>query len=216
MIYSSVERLEAVHKRTLLKQRFKGNTKLNDQEVKERTDATVKMANVTQESASTVSEWMTSIWNNFDDGSKKLDYYADVLTKLGASTASSSEEIAEGVRKFAGISNTVGLSYEYAASALATITATTRESADVVGTALRTLFSRFQGLKLGETLEDGTTLNKYSEALKTAGVDIKTQSGALKDMDTILDELIEKWKTLNKDQQMALAQTMGGKSLLLP
>ena len=42
------------------------------------------MANVTQESASTVSEWMTSIWNNFDDGSKKLDYYADVLTKLGA------------------------------------------------------------------------------------------------------------------------------------
>lgn len=210
MIYSSVERLEAVHKRTLLKQRFKGNTKLNDQEVKERTDATVKMANVTQESASTVSEWMTSIWNNFDDGSKKLDYYTDVLTKLGASTASSSEEIAEGVRKFAGISNTVGLSYEYAASALATITATTRESADVVGTALRTLFSRFQGLSLGETLEDGTTLNKYSEALKTAGVDIKTQSGALKDMDTILDELIEKWKTLNKDQQMALAQTMGG------
>ena len=210
MIYSSVERLEAVHKRTLLKQRFKGNTKLNDQEVKERTDATVKMANVTQESASTVSEWMTSIWNNFDDGSKKLDYYADVLTKLGASTASSSEEIAEGVRKFAGISNTVGLSYEYAASALATITATTRESADVVGTALRTLFSRFQGLKLGKTLEDGTTLNKYSDALKTAGIDIKTQSGALKDMDTILDELIEKWKTLNKDQEMALAQTMGG------
>ena len=102
------------------------------------------------------------------------------------------------------------MSYEYAASALATITATTRESADVVGTALRTLFSRFQGLKLGETLEDGTTLNKYSEALKTAGVDIKTQSGALKDMDNILDELIEKWKTLNKDQQMALAQTMGG------
>lgn len=210
MIYSSVERLEAVHKRTLLKQRFKGNTKLNDQEVKERTDATIKMANVSQESASTVSEWMTSIWNNFDDGSKKLDYYGDVLTKLGAATASSSEEIAEGVRKFAGISNTVGLSYEYAASALATITATTRESADVVGTALRTLFSRFQGLQLGKTLEDGTTLNKYSDALKIAGIDIKAQNGGLKDMDDLLDELIEKWKTLNRDQQMALAQTMGG------
>jgi hypothetical protein len=32
---------------------------------------------------------------------------------------------------------------------LATITATTRESADVVGTALKTLFSRIQGLNLG-------------------------------------------------------------------
>jgi len=32
---------------------------------------------------------MTGIWNNFDDGSKSLEYYADVLTKLGATTASS-------------------------------------------------------------------------------------------------------------------------------
>jgi hypothetical protein len=46
------------------------------------------------------------------------------------------------LQKFASISNTVGLSYEYAASALATITSTSRESADVVGNALKTLFSR--------------------------------------------------------------------------
>nr|DAO08482.1 MAG TPA: minor tail protein [Caudoviricetes sp.] len=54
------------------------------------------------------------------------------------------------------------MSYEYAASALATVTATTRESANTVGTAFRTLFARIQGLNLGETLDDGTTLNKYS------------------------------------------------------
>jgi hypothetical protein len=37
---------------------------------------------------------MTAIWNNFDDGSQKLEYYADVLTNLGASTAASTDEIA--------------------------------------------------------------------------------------------------------------------------
>ena len=52
-----------------------------------------------------------------------------------------------------------------AASSLATITATTRQSEEVVGTALKTIFARIQGLKLGETLEDGTDLNKYSESL---------------------------------------------------
>jgi hypothetical protein len=36
---------------------------------------------------------MTSIWNNFYDGSKSLEYYADVLTQLGAVTASSTDEI---------------------------------------------------------------------------------------------------------------------------
>jgi len=68
------------------------------------------------------------------------------------------------------VSQTVGLSYEYATAALATITATTRESADTVGNGLRTLFTRLEGLKLGETLEDGVDLNKYSAALSAVGV----------------------------------------------
>jgi TP901 family phage tail tape measure protein len=91
---------------------------------------------VARESGETVSEWMTSIWNNFAQGSDNLEHYADVMTALGATTASSSAEIAEGLNKFASIANTVGLSYEYAASALATVTAQTRQSADVVGNAL--------------------------------------------------------------------------------
>ena len=183
---------------------------LNDQEVKERTDVTVKMANVTRDSAQEVSDQMTAIWNNFDDGSKSLEYYADVITALGAATASSTDEISQGLEKFAAVASTVGLSYEYATSALATITAETRQSADVVGTALKTLFARIQGLSLGETLDDGTDLNKYSEALAKVGISIKDSNGGLKDMDALLEEMAAKWQTLNKDQQVALAQTVAG------
>jgi TP901 family phage tail tape measure protein len=168
------------------------------------------MANVTRDSAQVVSDQMTAIWNNFDDGSKSLEYYADVITALGAATASSTDEIAQGLEKFAAVASTVGLSYEYATSALATITAETRQSADVVGTALKTLFARIQGLSLGETLDDGTDLNKYSEALAKVGISIKDSNGGLKDMDTLLEEMAAKWQTLNKDQQVALAQTVAG------
>ena len=132
------------------------------------------------------------------------------MTALGAATASSTQEIADGLEKFASVADTVGLSYEYATSALATIVAETRQSADVVGTALRTLFARIQGLNLGETLDDGTTLNKYSEALATVGISIKEQNGDLKDMDDILNELGAKWESLSNDQQVALAQTVAG------
>ena len=183
---------------------------LNDAEVKARTEATIKMANATGTSAQQVSDQMTAIWNNYANGSKQLTHYADVMTALGAATASSTDEIAQGLQKFASISNTVGLSYEYAASALATITAESRESADVVGNALKTLFSRIQGLQLGETLDDGTTLNKYSTALAKVGISIKDQAGELKDMDDILNEMGSKWDTLARDEKMALAQTVAG------
>ena len=172
------------------------------------------MANAAGESAETVSQQLTAVWNNFYDGSKSLEYYADVMTALGAATASSTDEISEGLNKFAAAAETVGLSYEYATAALATVTATTRESADVVGTAFKTLFSRLQDLELGNTLDDGTSLGSYSQALAKVGINIKTTSGELKDMDQILDEMGSKWDTLSKAQQTALAQTTAGKFCL--
>lgn len=191
---------------------------LSDKEVEDRTAVTIKMANAAGESADKISDQLTAVWNNFYDGSQSLEYYADVMTALGAATASSTDEIAAGLEKFAAVSNTVGLSYEYATSALATVTATTRQSADVVGTAFKTLFARIQDLELGKTLDDGTTLGKYSQALEAVGVSIKTADGGLREMDDILDDLGEKWNSfdaegnplISKDAKVALAQTVAG------
>lgn len=183
---------------------------LTDEEVLERTDTTVKMANVAGQTAETVSDQMTAIWNNFYDGSKSIEYYADVMVKLGAATASSTDEIAQGLEKFAAVGNTVGLSYEYATAALATITSNTRQSADVVGTALKTIFARIQDLELGETLDDGTTLGTYSKALEAVGINVLDANGQLVKMDIILDELGEKWDNLSNAQQVALAQAIAG------
>lgn len=183
---------------------------LDDKQVKARTDVTAKFANVSRENLTTSSEYLTAIWNNFAKGSENLEYFADVIVALGAATASSSQEIATGLNKFAATAETVGLSYEYATSALATVTATTRQSAEVVGTAFKTLFSRIQDLELGKTLDDGTTLGKYSKALDAVGISIKDSNGELRDMDRILDDIGGKWDTLNKDEQVALAQAVGG------
>ena len=183
---------------------------LEGQAVLDRAETTIKLANVTSQAAEEVSDQMTAIWNNFYDGSRSIEYYADVITALGAATASSSDEIAQGLEKFSAVADTVGLSYEYATTALATVTAQTRQSADVVGTAFKTLFARIQDLELGNTLEDGTTLGQYSEALYKVGINIKDSSGNLKDMDNILNEMGAKWQQIDKDQQVALAKSVAG------
>jgi TP901 family phage tail tape measure protein len=183
---------------------------MTEAEIMDRTNATIKMAQVTGDSVELVSNQLTAVWNNFYDGTKSLEYYADVMTKLGAVTASSTDEISEGVNKFASIASTIGLSYEYAASALATVTATTRESADVVGNAFKTLFARLQGLQLGETLDDGVTLNKYSKALDTIGISLFDTNGQVKEMDELLNELGDRWDKIGKAEQIAFAQTAAG------
>jgi len=52
-------------------------------------------------------------------------------------------------------------------------------------------------LNLGETLDDGVTLNKYSQALEKVGISIFDSTGELKNMDNILDEMAAKWDVLN-------------------
>ena len=178
---------------------------LSGKEVTDRTDTVIKMANVTRQSSEEVSSYMTAIWNNFYDGSKSLEHYADVITALGAATASSSAEISEGLSKFASVADTIGLSYDYATSILAALVANTRQSADVIGTSLKTILARLQSLKLGETLEDGVELTKYTSALDAIGVSILDLNGNLKDVDDILDDTAAKWDTLNKAQQASVA-----------
>lgn len=184
---------------------------LKQQEVTERTEVTVKMANVTGDAAQDVSSYMTAIWNNFNKaGDESVEHYADVMTKLGAATAASTSEIAAGLSKFSAVADTIGLSFDMATSAVTAIVDQTRETPEVVGTALKTIFSRIEGLQQGETMEDGVDLNKYSKGLKNVGVDIMNANGQLKDADQILKEIGDKWETLDKNQQVALAQTTAG------
>lgn len=183
---------------------------LDPEESKARTETTLKMANVTGDSASEVSSYMTAIWNNYAKGSENLEHFTDVMADLGARTASSSSEIADGLQQFVSLGPVIGLSFDNAAAALAAVSSSTRESAATIGNSFKTIFARLQGLKLGDTLDDGTDLNKYSKALATAGVQIKDSTGQLKDADIILDELMDKWDGLAKDQQVATAQTVAG------
>lgn len=183
---------------------------LSGKDVTDRTDTVIKMANVTKQSAEEVSSYMTAIWNNFDNGSVSLEHYADVITALGATTASSSAEIAEGLSKFASVADTIGLSYDYATSILSALVANTRQSADVIGTSLKTILARLQSVKLGETLDDGVELTKYTAALNTIGVSVLDLNDNLRDADDILDDTAAKWDTLNKAQQDAVAQTVAG------
>ena len=172
---------------------------------------TTKAANVAfTASAQEMSEMLTAVWNSYQAGEDQLEHMVDVLAKLGATTASSMEEMATGMQKVAATANTVGVSMEQMSAMIATSASVTRQAPQTIGTAWNTILSRIGGLKLGETLEDGVDLNKYSKALQTIGVDILDANGNLRDMGGVIDEIGAKWDSLGKATKSALAQTIGG------
>ena len=183
---------------------------LTDEQVIERTNTTIKLAQTSGETAEQISSYMTAIWNNFYDGSKSVEYYADAISYLGAVTAASNADIAEGMQAFSAVANTVGLSFEYGASALTLLRDITQQSASTIGNSLKTIFARLSSVAQGESLEDGVDLTKYSKALDQVGVSVLDATGNLRQMNDILDDLGARWNSLNEAQKVALAQTVGG------
>ena len=172
---------------------------------------TMKAANISfSSSAKEMSEYLTAIWNSYQVGTDQLEHYVDIMAALGAKTATSMEEISTALQKVAATANNVGVGMEQMSAIIATGASVTRQSAETIGTSWNTILSRLGGLKLGQTLEDGVDLNKYSKALNSIGVNVLDANGELRDMGKVIDEVGNKWSTLSKAQQSALAQTIGG------
>lgn len=178
----------------------------------EKAAITIKAANTAfSASASEMSEMLTAVWNSYQVGEDELERYVDIMAALGASTATSTEEIATAMQKVASTANTVGVSMEQMSSIIATVSSVTRESAETIGTAYKTILARIADLQLGNTLDDGTTLGTVSSTLKQIGVSVLDANGNLNEMGSIIEALMNKWTGLTEAQKVAVAEVVAGK-----
>ena len=183
----------------------------DDETVARKTEITTKAANVAfTASTKEMSDMLTAVWNSYQVGTDKLQDVVDVMAALGATTASSMEEISTAMSKVAATANVVGINYDKMSAMIATTASATRQSAEQIGTSWNTILARFSSLKLGETLEDGVSLSKYTKAIESIGVAVLDANGELRSMDDIVDDIGAKWQTMNETQKTALAQTVGG------
>ena len=97
---------------------------------------------------------------------------------------------------------------------MATMIATTRESATNIGTALKSIISRYGEMKTNLTGTDTEgeeySLNKVDTALQSIGISIHDASGQFRDFDDVILELAESWDTIDKNTQRYIATVMAG------
>ena len=182
---------------------------LSDQEVAARTETTLKVANVTGLNSDVAAEYVTSVANGYKVAADEVENSMDKISAVGAATASSLSELAEGMSKVASTANAMGVSEDQLAATLSTVISVTRQDASTIGTAFKTIYARISDIEAGS--EDAEiSLGEYTSKMAEMGFSVLDSSGKLKDLGAVMEEIGGSWANLSREQQISLAQTMAG------
>lgn len=182
---------------------------LKDEEVKRRTDITIKSAKAAGQSIQEMSSQLTSIWNNYRMIGEEQERAASVGAALAAKTAVDFKDIATAMQTAAAPAAQMGVEYNQLAAIIATVGDVSQQSASTIGNAYKTIFSRFQQLR-AEGTDGEVTLSSVSSQLKGLGINVLDQAGNLRELGTVINEVGENWNNWTQTQQTAIAQIVGG------
>ena len=194
---------------------------LNTEQTAALSTETLKMARIAGLEAAEATDRMTNALRGFNMelnamSAQRVD---DVYSQLAAMSASNVDEISTAMTKVASLAHSANMEFETTAAFLAQIIETTRESAETAGTALKTVAARFSEVKklydmdeLKGKDEEGQTVdvNRVSQALRTAGIDLNKYFLGEVGLDDIFMELASKWDSLNSVQQRYIATQAAG------
>lgn len=175
----------------------------------------LKLAKIAAIDYSQAADYLTVAVRAFNMEMAESSRVTDVYSALAASTASSVSELATAMSKTASSAANVGSSFENTTAMMAVMIATTRESPENIGSALKSIISRYGSLTKDISAvvdEEGEALsyNAVDAALQSVGITLKTTSGQFRNFDEVILELAEKWDTLDTLSQRYIATQMAG------
>ena len=184
------------------------------------TTETLKMAKIAGLDYATATDYMTVAIRGFHMEIEEASHVVDVYSKIAAVSASDTEELATAMSKTASSAAAVGASFENTTAFMALMIETTRESAENIGSALKSIISRYGELKtspdqLVDSEGEAMSFNKVETALQSVGITMHDVNGQFRDFDDVILELSSKWDTLDTNTQRYIATVMAGNRLNL-
>lgn len=176
-------------------------------------ERSTQLANISQQDTPTTSDQITTIMNAYDftGDLAQIDAAMDSWANVANVSAADVEELATAVQKAASTANTTGVTLDQLNAQIATIESVTREAPENIGNALKTIYSRFADISMGNTLEDGVNLGNIAETLEKVGVEVLNDEGRMNNVGDIMEQLMEVWSTLDQTQQNAISTVIAGR-----
>ena len=179
--------------------------------------ASTKLAKLGMISTTEATKDLTSAIKGFKLSTEEAMSVVDKLTKIDQVAAISAGNLAEGLARVATTAQQAGLSLDETAAMVTTITEVTQRDASTAGEALRTLISRYSNVKAGvftsmgeEAEETSGNINDIEKVLGKLGIRIRTSGTEMRSIEDVLDELAEKWDTLDDVSRNAVASAFAG------
>jgi len=146
------------------------------------TTETLKMAKVSGMDYTEATNAMTVAIRAFNIDMQEAAQVTDTYSALAAKFAVSSAEIANAMEKTASSAANVGMSLQSTSAFISVMEQTTREGAQNIGSALKSIISRYGEMKASPDKMinvDGeeVAFNKVDTALKSIGISIKDSAG---------------------------------------
>ncbi|MCY8907859.1 phage tail tape measure protein, partial [Bacillus atrophaeus] len=132
---------------------------------------------------------LTAAMLNFNVAAGDSISIADKLNEVDNNYAVSTLDLANSIRKAGSTASTFGVELNDLIGYTTAIASTTRESGNIVGNSLKTIFAR-----IGNN-------NSSIKALEQIGISVKTASGEAKTSSDLIEELAGKWDTLSDAQK---------------
>ena len=188
---------------------------LQTNEVMELTEQTLIMAKISGLDYATATDYMTVAVRGFKMEMSEASTVTDVYSNIAAKTASDTTELAVAMSKVASGAEAVGADFQSTTAMLATMISVTREAPENLGSALKSIVSRYGELKsdpkaLVDSEGEALSLNNVDKALQSVGITLQDVNGEFRDFDDVIMELSSKWETLDKNSQRYIATVMAG------
>ena len=179
------------------------------------TEETLKMARISGLGYAEATDYMTNAVRSFKMEMTDAQRVVDVYSEIAASSATSTTELATAMSKTASSAEAVGSSFENTTAMMAVMIEATRESATNIGSAMKSIISRYGEMtsdpsKLMDSEGEEMSLNKVDKALQSVGITIQDANHQFREFDDVIAELAGKWDTIDNNTQRYIATVMAG------
>lgn len=170
-----------------------------EQEVIDLSATTAALQQISDLSSEDAMGVLASSMVQFNKEASESIRVADALNEVDNRNAVTVAQLAQSMSRAGDTAKTFGISMENLLGYTTAIATTTRESGNVIGNGLKSIFSRI------------TTMDESIGALKELNIEVEKSDGTFRNVDEILSDLAGKWGSLSNAQQQNTAVTLAGR-----
>lgn len=200
---------------TWLRQGYESNEQLE-----KLVTASTKLSKLGFMNAGDATKALTAALKGFNLEAEKATEIVDKLVVMDQKAAVSAQGVSEAISKASVSARQAGMSIDELVASVSVIGEVSQASMDSVGSSMKTLLARYGNVKanvftsmgLNDDGETSENINDIEKVLSKLGIRMRSSSSEIRSITDVLDEVAEKWDTLDDVSRGALGTAFAGRS----